>query len=182
MTAASVAAHPPVARGSAYRDFATTDEIQAEREAAQQAGRQFTYSRRWEAKTPTDAKRFESEGRQAVVRLKMPREGKCIFHDHVRGRVEVDWTQEADHVIQRADGSALEFLYHGRGLHLLEGKIGEVIGGPGGDTGSSHRIGHALFIGQPAVITSMVGEDHVHDEAGEKDNQSRSQNWNPQGA
>src|SRR5204862_6985510 len=25
----------------------------------------------------------------------------------IRGRVEVDWTQEPDHVIQRADGSAL---------------------------------------------------------------------------
>src|SRR5206468_12879237 len=29
------------------------------------------------------------------------------FDDHVRGRVEVQWTQEPDHVIQRADGSAL---------------------------------------------------------------------------
>jgi glutamyl-tRNA synthetase len=51
--------------------------------------------------------RFEAEGRKAVVRLKMPREGKCVFDDHVRGRVEVDWTQEPDHVIERADGSAL---------------------------------------------------------------------------
>jgi glutamyl-tRNA synthetase len=37
----------------------------------------------------------------------MPREGKCVFDDHVRGRVEVAWSEEQDHVIQRADGSVL---------------------------------------------------------------------------
>ena len=33
--------------GAAYRDYALTEEIQAEREEAQQAKRQFRYSRRW---------------------------------------------------------------------------------------------------------------------------------------
>ncbi len=45
----------------------------------------------------------------AVVRLKMPRSGTCRFHDHIRGDVEFQWSQEQDHVIQRADGSC---LYH----------------------------------------------------------------------
>ena len=81
--------------------------MKAERQAAEQAKRNFQYSRRWMAETAADRSRFESEGRTAVVRLKMPREGKCVFDDHIRGRVEVDWVQEADHVIQRADGSAL---------------------------------------------------------------------------
>ena len=93
--------------GAAYWDFANEEEMKAERQAAEQAKKQFTYSRRWMAETPDDKVRFEAEGRKAVVRLKIPREGKCIFNDLVRGRVEVDWTQEADHVIQRADGSAL---------------------------------------------------------------------------
>ncbi|HBT77856.1 MAG TPA: glutamate--tRNA ligase, partial [Planctomycetaceae bacterium] len=51
----------------------------------------------------------EAEGRSAVVRLKMPREGKLALDDLVRGRVEFDWATEQDHVVRRADGS---FIYH----------------------------------------------------------------------
>lgn len=94
-------------KGLAYWDYANEEELKAERQTAEQAKRQFQYSRRWMAETASDRARFEAEGRKAVVRLKMPREGKCVFSDHVRGTVEVDWVQEADHVIQRADGSAL---------------------------------------------------------------------------
>lgn len=93
--------------GAAYWDYANEEEMKAERQAAEQAKKQFSYSRRWMAETPADRARFEAEGRRAVVRLKIPREGKCVFNDLVRGRVEVEWAQEADHVIQRADGSAL---------------------------------------------------------------------------
>lgn len=94
-------------KGVAYWDYSNEDEMKAERAAAEQAKKQFVYSRRWMAETQADRAPFEAEGRKAVVRLKMPREGKCVFEDHVRGRVEVEWAQEADHVIQRADGSAL---------------------------------------------------------------------------
>jgi glutamyl-tRNA synthetase len=101
------AARKIVDKGLAYWDYATDEEMKAEKLAAEQAKRPFQYSRRWMAETASDRSRFEAEGRRGVVRLKMPREGKCVFDDHVRGRVEVEWTQEADHVIQRADGSAL---------------------------------------------------------------------------
>ena len=93
--------------GAAYRDYATEEEIRSERLAAENAKRQFLYSRQWMAEAPGDQARFEAEGRTFVVRLKMPRDGKCVFQDHVRGTVEVPWIQEADHVIQRADGTAL---------------------------------------------------------------------------
>ena len=95
--------------GAAYRDFARTEEIQAEREAAQQAGEPFIYSRRWMADSDEQAQRWEAEGRAAVVRLKMPRDGQLVLHDLVRGDVVFDWLREQDHVIQRADGSC---LYH----------------------------------------------------------------------
>jgi glutamyl-tRNA synthetase len=39
----------------------------------------------------------------------MPREGKCIFTDAIRGVCEFDWDKEQDHVVQRADGTC---LYH----------------------------------------------------------------------
>jgi glutamyl-tRNA synthetase len=98
-----------LAAGHAYRDYATTEEIQAERAAAEKHKRAFLYSRQWMAETDADARRFEAEGRKGVVRLKMPREGQCRFHDLVRGDLAFDWANEQDHVVQRADGSC---LYH----------------------------------------------------------------------
>jgi glutamyl-tRNA synthetase len=98
-----------LAGGYAYRDYATPDELKAEREEAEKVKRPFLYSRRWMAETEADARRFEAEGRQGVVRLKMPREGKCVFDDRIRGVCEFDWDKEQDHVVQRADGTC---LYH----------------------------------------------------------------------
>lgn len=98
-----------LAAGAAYRDYATPEEIQAEREAAQREKRPFLYSRRFMAETPAQEKQFEAEGRKAVVRLKMPREGTLHLHDHIRGDVDFDWAREQDHVVQRTDGTC---LYH----------------------------------------------------------------------
>jgi glutamyl-tRNA synthetase len=98
-----------LAGGAAYYDYATTEELQAEREAAEREKRVFLYSRRFMAETAADRARFEGEGRKPVVRLKMPREGTLVIHDAIRGDVAVDWAREQDHVVQRADGSC---LYH----------------------------------------------------------------------
>lgn len=98
-----------LSKGLAYRDYARTEEVQAEREAAEKSKQPFTYSRHWMAETDEQASKFIADGRQAVVRLKMPREGVCRFHDLIRGDVEFQWAREQDHVIQRADGSC---LYH----------------------------------------------------------------------
>jgi glutamyl-tRNA synthetase len=98
-----------LAVGAAYRDFARPEELQAERDAAQAAGRPFVYSRRFRAESDADVRRFEAEGRQGLVRLLMPREGQFVLNDLIRGEVRVDWASEQDHVIQRADGTC---LYH----------------------------------------------------------------------
>jgi glutamyl-tRNA synthetase len=94
-------------RGAAYWDYATPEELAAERTAAEKEKRPFVYSRRWLADTPGQRQQFEAQGRKGVVRLKMPRDGVCRIGDLVRGEVEVEWAGEQDHVIQRADGSVL---------------------------------------------------------------------------
>jgi len=98
-----------LASGQAYRDFATPAELNEERQAAQAAGKPFLYSRRFAAFDDAAAATFAAEGRQSVVRLKMPRESTLVIDDAVRGRVEFAWEREQDHVIQRANGSC---LYH----------------------------------------------------------------------
>jgi glutamyl-tRNA synthetase len=94
--------------GLAYKDYSGAD-FQAEREAAEKEKKQFVYSRKWMAETEEQSAAFEAEGRKYVVRLKMPREGACDFHDHVRGDLSFEWALEPDHVIQRGDGTC---LYH----------------------------------------------------------------------
>ncbi|MCZ6726095.1 MAG: glutamate--tRNA ligase family protein, partial [Acidobacteria bacterium] len=103
------AAEALVERGHAYRDYATADELGAERQAAEREKRRFIYSRRWMAETAAERERYEAEGRQGVVRLQMPREGLCRFRDLIRGEVEFEWAREQDHVILRADGTP---IYH----------------------------------------------------------------------
>jgi glutamyl-tRNA synthetase len=96
-------------KGLAYRDFGTTDELKAEREAAEKEKKAYLYSRRWMAETDREAAKFAAEGRSQVIRLKMPRDGQCLFQDLVRGLCVFDWDKEQDHVVQRADGTC---LYH----------------------------------------------------------------------
>jgi len=95
--------------GHAYRDYAKPDELQTLRDAAREGGSAFVYDRRWMAEDDAAAKQYESEGREGVVRLKMPREGQCVIQDLIRGEVVVEWASEQDHVIARADGTP---LYH----------------------------------------------------------------------
>ena len=97
-----------LAKGAAYWDYSGKDH-QAERELAEKEKRPFLYSRKWMAETEEQKSAFEAEGREGVVRLKMPREGRCEFTDEVVGAFGVDWASEGDTVIQRADGS---FIYH----------------------------------------------------------------------
>ncbi|MFM8570869.1 MAG: glutamate--tRNA ligase, partial [Pirellula sp.] len=67
------------------------------------------YDRRFMAETPEEQASYEAQGRTAVVRLKMPRTGQCQFHDLIRGDCSFEWSDEQDHVVQRADGTC---LYH----------------------------------------------------------------------
>lgn len=92
-------------KGLAYWDYARPEETKAEMEAAEKEKRPKIYSRRWMAETDADRKRFEAEGRQGAVKLKMPREGVCQFFDHIRGDKPYAWAGEQDTVIQRSDGT-----------------------------------------------------------------------------
>ena len=94
--------------GAAYRDYATGEEVQQEREAAEKEKRSFVYSRRF-ADFHDEGKQRAADGAPGVVRLKMPRDGKLVLDDLIRGQVAFEWAREQDHVIQRTDGSC---LYH----------------------------------------------------------------------
>jgi glutamyl/glutaminyl-tRNA synthetase len=107
-------------RGFAYRDYSTPEELAELRAESEKKGERFFYDRRFMAETDQQAARFESEGRKATIRLKMPREGECVINDLIRGEVRVPWSNEQDHVIQRSDGSCIYHLASAVDDHDLE--------------------------------------------------------------
>ena len=87
-----------LARGSAYRDYMTPDELEAERTNARAEGRVVRSS--WRDSTPNDA-----PDRPFVVRLKAPLTGKTMIDDQVKGPVTFQNKDLDDLILTRTDGT-----------------------------------------------------------------------------
>ena len=112
-----------LARGQAYRCYASPEELAAMRTAAKAAGSPVLYDRRWRDRDPADA----PEGVRPVIRIKMPLEGETVIDDLVQGPVRVDNAQLDDFVLLRADGTPTYMLSvvvddHDMGMtHVIRG-------------------------------------------------------------
>lgn len=87
-----------LARGQAYRDYMTPEELEAERERARAEGR--VVQSPWRDAAPEDA-----PDRPFVVRLKSPLEGETIVNDAVKGEVRFQNSQLDDLILLRTDGT-----------------------------------------------------------------------------
>jgi glutamyl-tRNA synthetase len=94
-----------IARGAAYRCYATKEELDAEKERQKAAGNTygFKYPGWWRDKGPSDW----LEGKPYVVRLKAPRSGTTGWNDVVKGRIDVPNDQQQDVVLVRSNGVPL---------------------------------------------------------------------------
>ncbi len=87
-----------LARGSAYRDYMTPDELEAERTAARAEGRVVRSP--WRDASPNDA-----PDRPFVVRLKAPTTGETLIDDQVKGKVTFQNKDLDDLILLRTDGT-----------------------------------------------------------------------------
>lgn len=87
-----------LARGAAYKDYMTLEELEAEREAARAEGRVVRSP--WRDRSPNDA-----PDRPFVVRLKTPHEGETLVEDQVKGLVRFQNANLDDLVLLRTDGT-----------------------------------------------------------------------------
>ncbi|HXA38561.1 MAG TPA: glutamate--tRNA ligase [Phenylobacterium sp.] len=87
-----------LARGSAYRDYMTPDELEAERTSARAEGRVVRSP--WRDLSPNDA-----PDRPFVVRLKSPLEGETLIDDQVKGPVRFQNKDLDDLILLRTDGT-----------------------------------------------------------------------------
>lgn len=92
-------------RGTAYRCYATQDEVNAAKEAARTAGASTIFRSPWR-----DADPASLPDTPYVVRLKAPLSGDTKIKDHVQG--DVTWSNDTldDLVLLRSDGSATYML------------------------------------------------------------------------
>jgi glutamyl-tRNA synthetase len=100
-----------LARGKAYRCYASQDELTQMRETARAEGRPPRYDGRWRDLGGTEAERAAvAEGRKPVIRLKAPQTGETVVEDKVQGRVT--WANENldDLVLLRSDGTPTYML------------------------------------------------------------------------
>ena len=116
-----------LANGRAYKCYATSEELEAMREAAKAAGKPVRYDGRWRDKGPEDHAKAEAEGRKYVIRLKAPLGGQTIVQDLVQGTVTWDNENLDDLVLLRSDGTPTYMLAvvvddHDMGVtHIIRG-------------------------------------------------------------
>ncbi|MGQ0635506.1 MAG: glutamate--tRNA ligase [Planctomycetaceae bacterium] len=94
-------------QGLAYRDYATKEEIDADRKQAEREKRPYINIRRSVELTADQRAEFEKQSRPWVLRFLVPRIEKIIVHDLIRGIVEWNAALIPDPVILRADGTPL---------------------------------------------------------------------------
>src|SRR4249919_1898252 len=90
-----------LAKGNAYRCYASPDELTAMRESARAEGRSPGYDGTWRDRDHKDA----HPGVQPAIRFKAPRDGETIIDDQVQGRVTFANKDLDDLVILRSDGT-----------------------------------------------------------------------------
>ncbi|MBY6152314.1 glutamate--tRNA ligase [Vannielia litorea] len=98
-------AHQMLAAGTAYKCFATQDEIAAFREEAKAEGRSTLYLSPWR-----DADPATHPDAPFVIRLKAPREGDTVIEDAVQGTVTFKNSTLDDMILLRSDGTPTYML------------------------------------------------------------------------
>jgi len=116
-------AHELLARGHAYKCFATPQELEEMRAEQKAKKLPLRYDGRWRDRDPSEA----PAGAPFVIRLKAPREGAMTIEDQVQGPVTVQNAELDDMILLRSDGTPTYMLAvvvddHDMGItHVIRG-------------------------------------------------------------
>ena len=95
-----------LAKGAAYRCYASQDELTEMREKARAEKRPPRYDGRWRDRDPSEA----PADVKPVIRLRAPLEGETVVHDRVQGDVRFPNKDLDDFVLLRSDGNPTYML------------------------------------------------------------------------
>jgi glutamyl-tRNA synthetase len=100
-----------LAKGDAYKCYASAQELEEMRDLARKEGRPPRYDGRWREMGGTAQEAAAiAEGRKPVIRLKAPREGETLVDDKVQGKINFPNKDLDDLVLLRSDGNPTYML------------------------------------------------------------------------
>lgn len=99
-------AHQLLAKGHAYKCYATPEELAELREQQRAARQPLRYDGRWRDREPDAA----LANTPFVIRLKAPTTGETVIEDRVQGRVTVQNSELDDMILLRSDGTPTYML------------------------------------------------------------------------
>ncbi|MGB9607724.1 MAG: glutamate--tRNA ligase [bacterium] len=114
--------------GKAYPCYCLPEELEERRREALERGEKPMYDRRCRELSDKERARLEREGRKPAFRFKVPLEGKTVFKDIIRGRIEFLNEEIEDFVIMRRDGIPTYNLacvvddHHMQITHIIRGE------------------------------------------------------------
>jgi glutamyl-tRNA synthetase len=114
-----------LALGHAYRSFETTEELDEMRKSQIAAKLPPRYNGAHRELSAAQIAAFETAGRPAVVRLKVPVDGETVFRDELRGDVTFSHNNVDDQVLMKSDGFPTYHLANVVDDHLM--RITDVI-------------------------------------------------------
>ncbi|WP_203364270.1 glutamate--tRNA ligase [Bacillus sp. REN10] len=107
--------------GKAYKCYCTSEELEAEREAQQAAGKDMPgYSGKCRHLTVEEQAKLEAEGRTPSIRIKVPKGEVLSFNDMVKGEVSFESDGISDFVIVKQDGTPTYNFAVAIDDHLME--------------------------------------------------------------
>jgi glutamyl-tRNA synthetase len=150
-----------IARGQAYRCWATKEELEAMRVRQKAHGEKPRYDGRWRPERAKAAGLVPPTDRPPVVRFRNPDEGETSFRDLIKGSISVANAELDDLVLLRADG--VPTYNFGVVVDDLDMNITHVIRGDDhvNNTPRQVNIFHALGAALPkfAHVPMILGPD-----------------------
>jgi glutamyl-tRNA synthetase len=90
--------------GHAFRCFCTAERLEEMRVAQRAAGQPPRYDGHCLTLSKGEIEENIRAGVPAVIRMKVPAQGRCVFQDLLRGRIEIDWKDVDMQVLMKSDG------------------------------------------------------------------------------
>ena len=92
------------AKGHAFTCFCTAERLDTMRTLQRKMGQKPTYDGACMKLSQDDVAKRKAAGEHHVLRMKVPTEGVCTFHDEIYGEVSIPWSDIDMQVLMKGDG------------------------------------------------------------------------------
>lgn len=141
-------------KGHAFRCFCSAERLDEVRKQQLADKQQPGYDGHCMHLAPAEAEARMQAGESCVIRMKVPREGKCVINDLLREPVEIEWSQVDMQVLMKSDGLPTYHLANVVDDHLME--ITHVIRGEEWiNSAPKHLLLYQYFGWQAPVLCHM---------------------------